>query len=67
MVEDKLSREKITIRVDGASFKIPERVTVNMALELADAAFSRYPEEGDVLRPVESRATSPAPSSSMER
>lgn len=51
MVENPSRRGKITIRVDGEPYEVPERVTVKRALELLGLSFSKFPGEGDIFAP----------------
>ena len=51
MVEDRSRRKKITVRIDGEPFEVPERITVKKALELAGVTFGVFPGDGDIFAP----------------
>jgi pyruvate formate lyase activating enzyme len=44
---------EVTIRVNGKSFSVPERITVRHALEFIGLKVSKFPSEGDVFVPCE--------------
>lgn len=52
MVEGE-SGKGITIRIEGQTFPLPDRITIRQALELLGYSITKYPKEGSLFAPCE--------------
>ncbi len=51
MVEIENEREAISIKINGETFSVPDKITVKRALELYGYTFSKLPNKGDFFAP----------------
>jgi pyruvate formate lyase activating enzyme len=52
-MKEKPREREVKIKVNGESFFVPEKITINKALEIIGFKISKFPNEGDLFVPCE--------------